>query len=104
VIDSVPFSLGLLAIGTIQTTLIVIVRYLMASGGFALWTAKRGIVAGPRDPERRQRQIRDEVRWSLISAVIYGIPAGVMIAGWRFFGLTAITTDSIFDLRLLTRI
>ena len=92
-LDPVPFSLGLLAIGTLQTTAIVIIRYLIASGGFALWTARRGITAGPRDPARRRRQITQEIRWSLVSAVIYGIPAGVMLAGWRFFGMTAITGD-----------
>lgn len=87
----------LLAIGTAQTTLIVILRYFASSGGFAWWTAKRGITAGPKDPNRRRRQIRDEIRWSLLSAVIYGIPAGVLLACWHYFGLTAITTT--FDLK-----
>jgi lathosterol oxidase len=82
----------LLAIGTAQTTAIVIVRYFAASGGFAWWTARRGITAGPRDANRRHRQIRDEIRWSLLSALIYGIPAGLMLAAWRFGGLTQIQT------------
>jgi hypothetical protein len=84
-----------LAIGTAQTMLIVIVRYFAASGGFAWWTARRGITAGPADPERRRRQVRAEIRWSLVSAVIYGLPAGLMLAGWRFYGLTAITTAGV---------
>ncbi len=84
---------ALLAIGTAQTTAIVIVRYFAASGGFAWVTARRGIIAGPRDPERRRRQITAEIRWSLLAALIYGVPAGVMLAGWRFFGWTAIATD-----------
>ncbi|MEY2882760.1 MAG: hypothetical protein RL490_484 [Pseudomonadota bacterium] len=79
-----------LLIGTVQTMLIVIVRYFAASGGFAWWTARRGITAGPRDPDRRRRQISDEIRWSLVSALIYGLPAGLMIAGWRFYGVTQI--------------
>jgi sterol desaturase/sphingolipid hydroxylase (fatty acid hydroxylase superfamily) len=80
----------LLAIGTAQTTLIVLVRYFATSGGFAWWTARRGITAGPQDAGRRARQIRSEIGWSIVSAVIYGIPAGIMIAGWRYFGLSAI--------------
>jgi lathosterol oxidase len=83
----------LLAIGTAQTTLIVIVRYFASSGGFAWWTARRGITAGPRDPARRRQQIRAEIRWSLLSAIIYGIPAGLMLAGWRYFGLTQIQSE-----------
>jgi sterol desaturase/sphingolipid hydroxylase (fatty acid hydroxylase superfamily) len=93
VIDPGTLNLGLIAIGTLQTTLIVLVRYFAASGGFALWTARRGIVAGPADPARRRKQVRDEIRWSVVSAIIYGVPAGVMLAAWRFQGLTAIATD-----------
>ncbi len=61
-IDPATLNLGLIAIGTLQTTLIVLVRYFAASGGFALWTARRGIVAGPADPARRRKQVRDEIR------------------------------------------
>lgn len=86
-------SYGPLAIGTAQTMLIVIVRYFAASGGFAWWTARRGIIAGPRDPARRARQIRTEIGWSLVSALIYGLPAGLMLAGWRLYDLTAIRSD-----------
>jgi sterol desaturase/sphingolipid hydroxylase (fatty acid hydroxylase superfamily) len=84
----------LLAIGTAQTTAIVMARYFASSGGFAWWTKKRGIIAGPADPERRRRQIRSEIRWSIITAIIYGIPAGIMLAGWRFFGLTQIQSGA----------
>jgi sterol desaturase/sphingolipid hydroxylase (fatty acid hydroxylase superfamily) len=80
----------LLAIGTAQTTAIVMARYFASSGGFAWWTKKRGIIAGPKDPERRRAQIRSEIRWSILTAILYGIPAGIMLAGWRFFGWTAI--------------
>ena len=80
-------------IGIAGTTGIVIARYFAVSGGFALWTARRGITAGPADPERRRRQIGAEIRWSLLSALIYGLPAGLMIALWRFEGLTQLRTE-----------
>ena len=74
-------------------TLIIAVRYVAASGGFAWWTARRGIVAGPADPGRRRLQISREVRYSLIAAVIYAIPAGIVLALWQRAGLTAIQTE-----------
>ena len=83
----------LIAIGTAQTTLIVLVRYFAASGGFAFWTAKRGITAGPKDSARRRKQITDEIRWSVGAAIIYGIPAGIMLSLWQKSHLTAISID-----------
>jgi lathosterol oxidase len=70
-------------------TVIVAVRYLAASGGFALATRWRhpGLYAGL-DP-----QIRREIRWSLASAAIYGVPAGVVAWGWRAHGWTRIYDD-----------
>ncbi len=76
--------------GTAGTMAIVVVRYLLASGGFAWWTARRGITAGPADPVRRRRQIRAEIRWSLLSALIYALPAGVVLELWRLYGFTVI--------------
>ena len=87
-----PYYLPLI-IGTLETMAIVMVRYFAASGGFAWWTARRGIVAGPADPVRRRRQVGAEIRWSVISALIYGLPAGIMLAAWRFYGLTAMRLD-----------
>jgi Delta7-sterol 5-desaturase len=84
---------ALLAIGIAQTTAIVLVRYFAASAGFAWWTARRGITAGPRDADRRRRQIAAEIRWSIGAAIIYGIPAGLLLAAWRFGGLTAIQSN-----------
>ncbi|WP_439534601.1 sterol desaturase family protein [Polymorphobacter sp.] len=72
---------------------IVTVRYLAVSGGFAWLTARRGITAGPSDPARRRRQISTEIRWSLLSAVIYAVPAGLVLELWRNDGLSALTTD-----------
>ena len=79
-----------LIIGTIGTTAIVITRYLLVSGGFALLTARRGITAGPADAARRRRQIAAEIRWSLLSALIYAIPAGIVLELWRLHGRTQI--------------
>lgn len=70
-------------------TMIVAVRYLVTSGAFALVTARvrpglyRGL--GP--------QIRREIGWSLASAAIYGVPAGLVAWGWAERGWTRIYTD-----------
>jgi sterol desaturase/sphingolipid hydroxylase (fatty acid hydroxylase superfamily) len=70
-------------------TLIVSLRYLVASGGFALATSRLrpGLYRG------LSRQIRREIGWSLASAAIYGIPAGVVAWGWSERGWTRIYTD-----------
>ncbi|TAJ79059.1 MAG: fatty acid hydroxylase family protein, partial [Sphingobium sp.] len=68
---------------------IVGVRYLLASGGFALATRVRqpGLYRG------LERQMRREIGWSLLSALIYGIPAGIVAWGWQARGWTRIYTD-----------
>lgn len=70
-------------------SLIVGVRYLAASGGFALLTARRfpALYSG------RGRQIGAEIRASLVSAVIYGVPAGAVAWGWQRHGWSRIYTD-----------
>src|SRR3954463_477795 len=70
-------------------TLIVGLRYLAASGGFALATRLRhpGLYTGL-DP-----QIRREIGWSLASAAIYGAPAGIIAWGWQNRGWTLIYSD-----------
>jgi Delta7-sterol 5-desaturase len=70
-------------------TVIVAVRYLLSSGGFALATRVRqpGLYTG------LDRQIRREIGWSLASAAIYGIPAGLVAWGWQARGWTRIYTD-----------
>jgi sterol desaturase/sphingolipid hydroxylase (fatty acid hydroxylase superfamily) len=70
-------------------TLIVGARYLLASGAFALATRIKhpGLYAGL-DP-----QIRREILWSLASAAIYGIPAGLVAWAWQNLGWTRIYTD-----------
>jgi len=70
-------------------TLIVGVRYLVTSGLFAAWTARRfpGRLAG------QSAQVRREIGWSLASAAIYGVPAGVVAWGWQQRGWTKVYSD-----------
>ncbi len=69
---------------------IVGVRYLAASGGFALATRLRH----PRLYAGLDPQIRREIAWSLASAFIYGTPAGVVAWGWQNRGWTRIYDDA----------
>ena len=70
-------------------SVIVAVRYLLTSGGFALATRVRApaLYAGQR------AQIVREIGWSLVSAAIYGVPAGVIAWGWQAHGWTLIYAD-----------
>lgn len=70
-------------------TIIVALRYLVTSGAFA-WAT--GIVR-PGLYQGLAPQIRREIGWSLASAAIYGIPAGVVAWGWQQLGWTRIYTD-----------
>lgn len=81
-------ALAILA-SAIAMTVIVGVRYVAASAGFALATRLRhpGLYAG------LGKQIRMEIRWSLASAAIYGIPAGIVAWGWKAQGWTRIYDD-----------
>lgn len=70
-------------------TAIVAVRYLLTSGGFA-WATRKvrpGLYNG------LNKQIGKEVAWSLASAAIYGIPAGIVAWGWQNEGWTQIYTE-----------
>ncbi|WP_120716935.1 sterol desaturase family protein [Tsuneonella amylolytica] len=69
-------------------TAIVAVRYLIASGAFA-WATTR---VRPGQYAALGPQIRREIGWSLASAAIYGIPAGVIAWGWQERGWTRIYT------------
>lgn len=68
---------------------IVAVRYLLASGAFALATH----VVRPGLYQSQGAQMRREISWSLLSAVIYGLPAGIVAWGWQARGWTRIYTD-----------
>ncbi len=88
-------------LGILGMVAIVALRYLAVSGGFAWLTARRGIIAGPADPARRRRQIGSEIRWSLLSAVIYAVPAGLALELWRNYGVTQLQTSLSTPLELL---
>lgn len=83
-----PVPLALVIVSC-AVTVIVAVRYLLTSGLFAFATARMrpGLYAG------RGSQIAREIRWSLLSAAIYGAPAGIVLWGWQHRGLTQITAD-----------
>jgi len=76
-------------LSAVAMTLIVGVRYLIVSGAFAWATRLRhpGLYA------RLTPQIRREIAWSLTSAAIYGIPAGIVAWGWDSRGWTLIYRD-----------
>jgi sterol desaturase/sphingolipid hydroxylase (fatty acid hydroxylase superfamily) len=77
-------------ISALAMTAIVAARYLATSGAFA-WIGQRlhpGLHAG------LGPQIRGEIGWSLASAAIYGVPAGVVAWGWQERGWTLIYTDA----------
>jgi len=76
-------------LSALAMTFIVGVRYLVTSGLFAAWTARRfpGRLAG------QSAQVRREIGWSLASAAIYGVPAGVVARGWQERGWTRVYSD-----------
>lgn len=76
-------------LSALAMTLIVGIRYLATSGLFAAITARvrPGLYAG------QAAQIRREIGWSLASAALYGIPAGIVAWGWQNRGWTLIHTD-----------
>ena len=73
----------------VAMSLIVGGRYLAVSGGFHLLTNRRH----PGLHSERHDQIRQEIRWSLLSAVIYGAPAGLLAWGWQERGWTRIYSN-----------
>lgn len=76
-------------LSAVAMTLIVGLRYLIASGAFAFATRLRhpALYAG------FDKQIRREIGWSLASTAIYGVPAGIVAWGWQNRGWTRIYTD-----------
>ncbi len=82
-------TLAALLLSALAMTAIVAVRYVAASGLFAWLTQRRlpGHYAG------LEAQIRREIGWSLASAAIYGVPAGIIAWGWQQHGWTRIYAD-----------
>lgn len=76
-------------LSTLAMTLIIGIRYLVTSGAFA-WATR---VRHPGLYARLMPQIRREIGWSLASAAIYGIPAGIVAWGWNARGWTLIYRD-----------
>ena len=76
-------------LSAVAMSIIVGVRYLIASGGFALMTRIKhpGLYAG------LEPQMRREIYWSLASAAIYGVPAGIIAWGWNNLGWTLVYRD-----------
>lgn len=81
--------MALIFVSALAMTLIVGARYLVTSGAFAYATrlTRPGLYAG------LGRQMRAEIGWSLVSAAIYGVPAGIVAWGWRQHGWTLIYED-----------
>jgi len=79
-----------LLVAAAAMTAIVALRYLLSSGLFAWLTVRvrPGFYAG------LDAQVRREIGWSLASAAIYGIPAGVVAWGWQERGWTLIYSDA----------
>lgn len=73
-------------LSALAMTVIVALRYLATSGLFAVASERMrpGIYRG------KGAQIRREIGWSLVSAAIYGIPAGIVAWGWQARGWTVI--------------
>jgi Delta7-sterol 5-desaturase len=70
-------------------TLIVGIRYLIVSGAFAYATSK----VRPGLYTALTPQIRREIGWSLLSAGVYGVPAGILAWGWQDHGWTRVYTN-----------
>ena len=81
--------LAAVLISALTMTAIVALRYLAASGIFAWLTGK----VRPGYHARLGPQIRREIGWSLSSAAIYGVPAGIVAWGWQEHGWTRIYAD-----------
>ncbi len=81
-------SLAIL-LSVLSMTAIVAVRYFASSGLFAWISARR--VPGIHD--RLGPQMRREIGWSLVSAAVFGIPAGLVAWGWQERGWTRIYED-----------
>ena len=86
------FGPGIVAawVAAIAMTAIVGLRYLAVSGLFAWLTG----AVRPGSYARLRPQIGREIRWSLLSAAIYGVPAGIVAWGWQQHGWTRIYTDA----------
>jgi len=83
-----PVWLAFLIVGAAMS-LMVALRYFMSSGMFAWITSctRPGLYAN------QHRQIASEIRYSLVAAVIYGVPAGAVFWLWRHHNFALIYSD-----------
>ncbi len=81
--------LAAIILSALAMTAIVAVRYLLTSGGFAFATR----LVRPGLYQDLNPQIGREIGWSMASAAIYGVPAGIVAWGWQEHGWTLIYTD-----------
>jgi Delta7-sterol 5-desaturase len=80
--------LAAIVLSALAMSAIVALRYAAASGFFA-WLTHRRL---PQYHARLGPQIKREIGWSLASAAIYGVPAGIIAWGWQERGWTRIYT------------
>lgn len=75
-----------IALGVAGMIAVIAARYLASSGLFSLLTrfTRPGLYRG------MEKQIRREIGWSLASAAIYGLPAGILAWGWHNHGWTRV--------------
>lgn len=83
-----PVWLAFLIVGAAMSVMVAL-RYFMSSGMFA-WITGR---ARPGLYSKQRPQILTEMRYSLIAAVIYGVPAGAVFWLWRHHDYALIYTD-----------
>ena len=76
-------------LSALAMTVIVGIRYLLTSGAFALATRFKH----PALYKGMRAQIGREIFWSLASAAIYGVPAGIVAWGWNTHGWTLVYRD-----------
>ncbi len=82
------FLIAFAMVGALMSVMVAL-RYFLSSALFAGLTAlaRPGLYAG------RQRQIASEIRHSMIAAIIYGVPAGIVFWLWRYHGYTQLYVD-----------
>jgi len=83
-----PIILAFLLAGTAMSVMVA-VRYLMTSSVLA-WVSS---MVRPGLYSSRSKQIGMEVRYSLIAALIYGVPAGAVFWLWNHRGYSLLYTD-----------
>ncbi|WP_394731186.1 sterol desaturase family protein [Altererythrobacter sp. GH1-8] len=78
-----------MTLGVVGMIAVIAARYLASSGLFSLLTrvTRPGLYRG------MEKQIRREIGWSLASAAIYGLPAGILAWGWHNHGWTRVYTS-----------